>query len=552
MTPSPVAGPDSHPESNTTTRATLAKRPLHAEFAVSGWWPLLIVALGFVVRIVPASRLFLNPDEALHNLLASQTSVSRAWAAALTNAHPPLLILLLYYWRLLGHSELWLRLPSVLAGTAACWLIYQWLRLMSDRFTAWLGLLLACFAPSLILLSAEIRQYALLLFFIAGCLWLSELAIQRNSPGLMALFSLSLYGALLTHYSALMFAFAIGVYMLARMYPYGRHGLCLTWAAGQVGGIAIAAYFLFTHIPRLRETGMVRADLESYLRKAVFHPGERNPVAFVAAQTLRVFTYVFSHGLIGTLMLVAFVAGLFWLLRNKPSQGNPSTAGPSSRELALLLGLPFVVNWAVSLAGLYPLGATRHSAFLGPFVIAGACLGISRMPGGQRWKIAAILLALVICNFFPAPPPPIRAKDQSATLMKDAVAYMHASVPAGSAILADYESGLLLGQYFCGHGVVQVFPPQRPIARAGCGQYAVIATSFRDWKFTADTFPAQFAQANNLRTPGTEIWLFYAGWINDSAPALKKELEQFGCPAPTQLRGEHSGLPPDAGRGAGF
>jgi hypothetical protein len=532
MTPSPAAGPDSQRESKLSSQATLAKRPLHAEFAISGWLPLLIVALGFVVRIIPASRLFLNPDEALHNLLASQTSVLRAWAAALTNAHPPFLILLLYYWRSLGHSELWLRLPSVLAGTAACWLIYQWLRLVSDRFTAWLGLLLACFAPSLILLSAEIRQYALLLFFIAGCLWLSELAIQRNSPGLMALFSLSLYGALLTHYSALMFAFAIGVYMLARMYPYGRRGLCLTWASGQIVGIAIAAYFLFTHIPRLRETGMVRADLESYLRKAVFHPGERNPLTFVAAQTLSVFTYVFSHGLIGSLMLLAFVGGLFWLLRDKPGQGKPSTAGPSSRELALLLGLPFVVNWAVSLAGLYPPGTTLHSSLPAPFAIAGAGLGITRIPGDRRAKISTVLLALLICNFFPAPPPPIRAKDHSATLMNDAVAYMHASVPAGSAILTDYESGLLLGYYFCGHGVVQVFPPQRPIARAGCGQYAVIATSFRDWKFTADTFPAQFAQANNLRTPGTEIWLFYAGWINDSAPSLKKELEPFGCPAP--------------------
>ena len=532
MTPSSAVGPDSQIGSTVISRATLAKRAQGAEFAAPGWMALLVVAIGFMVRLVPASRLFLDPDEALHNLLASQTSISHAWAAALTNAHPPLLILLLYYWRSLGHSELWLRLPSVLAGTAACWLTFRWITLVSDRFTAWLGLLLACFAPSLILLSAEIRQYALLLFFIAGCLWLSELAVQRNSPSLMLVFSLYLYGALLTHYSALMFAFALGIYMLVRMYPYRQRGMCLTWAAGQIGGITIAAYFMVTHIPRLRETGMVRADLESYLRKAVFHPGERNPVAFVTAQTLRVFTYVFSHGLIGTLMLAAFVGGLFWLLRNKQGQREPSTAGPSSRELALLLGLPFVVNWAVSLAGLYPLGATRHSSFLAPFAIAGACLGIARVPVNRRATIAVVLLALLICNFFPAPPPPIRAKDQSITLMKDAVAYLHASVPAGSAMLTDYESGLLLGYYFCGHGVVQVFPPQRPIARAGCGQYAVVATSFRDWKFTAETFPAQFAQANNLRTPGTEIWLFYAGWINDSASALKNELELFGCPAP--------------------
>src|SRR5271167_3369326 len=78
--------------------------------------PVFVLIAGLIARIVPASRLFLDPDEALHNLLASQATVGRAWAAALTNAHPPLLIIVLYFWRGLGQSELWLRLPSVLAG----------------------------------------------------------------------------------------------------------------------------------------------------------------------------------------------------------------------------------------------------------------------------------------------------------------------------------------------------------------------------------------------------------------------------------------------------
>ncbi|MFZ0808420.1 MAG: hypothetical protein WAN03_19665, partial [Candidatus Sulfotelmatobacter sp.] len=86
MTPSSAVGPDSQIGSTVISRATLAKRAQGAEFAAPGWMALLVVAIGFMVRLVPASRLFLDPDEALHNLLASQTSISHAWAAALTNA----------------------------------------------------------------------------------------------------------------------------------------------------------------------------------------------------------------------------------------------------------------------------------------------------------------------------------------------------------------------------------------------------------------------------------------------------------------------------------
>ena len=73
----------------------------------------LVLAAGFVARLLPAWRHFLNPDEALHYVLADQPSLTLAWRAALTNAHPPLLIVVLYYVRLLGHSELLLHALGV-------------------------------------------------------------------------------------------------------------------------------------------------------------------------------------------------------------------------------------------------------------------------------------------------------------------------------------------------------------------------------------------------------------------------------------------------------
>lgn len=501
--------------------------------------PVLVLTAGFAARLFEAWAYFLNPDEALHNLLASQASLSLAYKAALTNAHPPLLILVLYYWRSLGQSELMLRMPSVLAGTACCWITYQWLKQVTDRSTAFIGLLLFAFAPALIGLSAEVRQYALLLFFMAGCLYLSERAIQDDSAILMVLFSLSLYGALLTHYSSPLFAFTLGVYMLVRLYPYGKHlRLVVVWGVGQVGALALTAYYLITHVARLRQSGMAQGIAETWLRKSIFHPGEDHVALFVAAQTLRVFTYLLSHGAVGTLALLSFLFGIISLLRQR--RVSPEK-GPSPRELALLLGLPFVATCGVALAGIYPYGGTRHDAFLAIFGLSGACIGLAAWKPARAWIMPlVIIMCLAVCNFLPSPPPLIRARNHGRILMKEAAESLRRSAAAGSTLFADYQSGLLLGYYVCGHGIVQIFPPLELFARSDCGPYTAITARPQEWKFYADDFPdqlASLARTENL-APGTKLWLFDAGWITDSTPALRKQLQELGCSAP-QTFGEN-------------
>lgn len=501
-----------------------------------------MLAGGFIARFSQAIAYFLNPDEALHYLLASHSTTALTWKATQTTAHPPLFIFLLNWWHFLlpshpAQSELLLRLPSLLAGTAACWFTYLWLRRITTTQTALLGLILGAFAPSLIELSAEIRQYALLLFFIAACLYLSETALQRNSAWSMILFSLSLYGALLTHYSALLFAFSVGVYMLVRLYPWRKRAhLLATWAAGQVVAVGLVAYFLLTHVPRLREMGMAQGIAETWLRKSIYHPGENSLLLFPAQQTLRVFTYILSHGFLGAVALLVFLAGIVGLLRQKTSLPRTQLAPqPTPHQLTLLIGLPFVANCAVAIAGLYPYGGTRHNVYLAPFVIAGVAIGFAAWKPRPIWiRTLVLLLCLSFCNWFPAPPPMIRARNHQRALMNRGVAFLSQSAPPGSILFADYQSGLLLGYYLCGHRVVEEFGPLDPYYRAECGPYAVITTQPQEWKFYSTDLPRQFAGAVSTFTlaPGTKLWLFDAGWITDSAPPLRKELPQFGCPAP--------------------
>src|SRR5580700_4870070 len=142
---------------------------------------ILVVTAAFLIRLRTAWGTFLNPDEALHYLLANQSTWLLSYKASLTNAHPPLLTFVLYFWRRLGSSEFVLRLPSVIAGTAFGWIFFQWLTRLFGRVTGFIGLMLVSFLPPLIALSAEVRQYALLLFFLVSAAYLLERALAENS-----------------------------------------------------------------------------------------------------------------------------------------------------------------------------------------------------------------------------------------------------------------------------------------------------------------------------------------------------------------------------------
>jgi hypothetical protein len=322
----------------------------------------------------------------------------------------------------------------------------------------------------------------------------------------------------------------MGVYMLVRLYPFKKWmSLFAVWAAGQAGALALVSYFLITHVSRLKKSGMAREIADTWLRKSIFHPGTTSVAAFLPRQTIRVFTYLFSHGLVGTLVLLAFLAGMALLLWRKAGPWN--STGPSQGQLALLLGLPFVVNGLAAIAGQYPYGGTRHNAVLGPFAIGGASIALAAWRPAISWiKFLVIAGALAVCNFFPSPHPAIREKDQSRDLMEQAADYMH-SLPAGSVILSDYQSGLLLGYYVCGHEVVQILELSW---KTGCGPYAVVTTHPNEWEFYAGNLPDQLSRAAAIYNlaPASKVWLFDAGWIGASAPGLYVGLRSLGCSAP--------------------
>jgi len=233
----------------------------------------------------------LNPDEALHYLLFDQQSAFLAYKASLSNAHPPLVFLVLYFWHFLGHSELMLRLPSVFAGTAFCWFTFKWMQISFSKAASLIALIIVAFSPTLIGLSAELREYSLLLFFMAAALYYFEAAIQERAPRKMVYFTVAFYLAILSHYSAVFFVLAMGLYALARIAdaPLPRK-LIATWAIGQVGAAAIYGFLYVTHISKLK--GVIPQWAGPYNR-FYFHGGFADIFGFLREYTPYIFSVYF-------------------------------------------------------------------------------------------------------------------------------------------------------------------------------------------------------------------------------------------------------------------
>jgi len=497
--------------------------------------PLLLILSGLAVRLIGAYSRFLNADEAMHYLLAMQPTLVGAYRASLGTAHPPLLIIFLHYWGMISHTEFFLRAPSVLAGTAAGWFMYAWLRHVANRTTALIAASLFLFSPALIYTSAEVRQYSLLLGFMAATLYLLDRAFISASPGLMLASAITLYLAVLTHYAAMIFAASIGIYGLLRITEIRpKSSLAAVWAVIQGGCVGIAAVLWKTHISVIRHRAVTQDVAQSYLRSSLFHHGEENVFAFLGKANLRLFHFLFSQGAVSALGLLLFVVGILMLLR--ASDSDDRHGRPCARQLGILLLLPFVINCGAAMVGAYPYGGTRHDSYLAVFAMPAIASALAGWRPTRRWaRPLAIAIALAICNFTVVPAGSyIRPRNQKKQLMEQAVAYLRASAPPGSIVLSDYESGLLASYYVCGADITHSGELTEFFYISRCGEFQSASLLPRLWVFKADTFPLRM---RTLAAPvrGHEVWVFQAGFIVDREPEFQALLGRYGCGSPRKF-----------------
>jgi 4-amino-4-deoxy-L-arabinose transferase-like glycosyltransferase len=490
---------------------------------------MLVLTAALLIRLRAASGTFLNPDEALHYLLANQSSWRLAYNASLTNAHPPLLTLVLFLWRSVGTSEFVLRLPSVIAGTAFCWIFFKWLTRMLGPVTGFIGLILVSFLPPMIALSAEVRQYALLLFFVVSAAYLLERALAENSAAMMLLSAVSLGLAILSHYSAILFAAAIGLYSLHRVIvrpPSAQ--VQAAWVMGQAGALGLIASLYVSHISKLKGD-YAAGTINGWLANSFFRPGHDNPLLFVIARTGGVFQYVFGQLAVGDVAFLAFIAGIVLLWRdNVTPEGSTVTA----RQVCALLVLPFVVAAGASIARMYPYGGTRHSAFLIMFALAGVSFLLAKLVKQRITRgIALAILIVAVCAAFGKPHRPYMLReDQSRSQMVRALGFIHVQIPQSDLIFVDYQTRLLLGYYLCPLQPVPFSAPVGSLEEFQCNGYHIVAPGPDLYIFTAENFVSrwdQLLQSVPLKSDQS-VWVIQAGWEVALAHDLHSRLPDFG------------------------
>jgi 4-amino-4-deoxy-L-arabinose transferase-like glycosyltransferase len=438
------------------------------------------------------------------------------------------MILLLHAWGRLGASEFFLRLPFILAGILFSWIMFLWVRQISHQVAAFYTLALLLYLPSLISLSSEIRQYPLLLFFAASSLYALERAFQKNSPYWIVLSMAALYLAMLTHYSALIFAAALAVYGLVRLLGSERRPkLMEIWLAGQAGAAAIFLFLLHSQVSPLRRMGLPSEIAQTWLRSSIFQPGEDRLPSFAWAKTVRLFRYFLSHGTIGVCALVMFSCALVLLFAGQDRK-LPKT---SQRALALLWTSPFLLTLGAARAGIYPYGGTRHDVILALFAIPGVALALDwfghRLEGRWRWSLPIMLAAaLIIANLFPSPSGPyIRPRNQNRKLIAAAMGFLR-SLPSDSVLLTDRQGILVLGYYLCG----RTEPASKitgALAFSRCGDYRLISATNEE-TFNRASFGALLADVWRHAPEQTTLYLFQSGWIDDREEQWITHLRDLG------------------------
>ncbi len=503
---------------------------------------LLVIAAGAGLRIYISTRTYLNPDEALHYLIINQHSAWLAYKTSLSNAHPPLIYLVLYFWHRFGQSEWMLRFPSVVTGTIFCWMMFQWTKRLFNPAAGLISLVLCTFSPSMVTLSAEVRAYALLLFCMGGALYFMAGAFQETSVAKMWFFTLFLYLAVISHYSAVFFTMAAGLYALARFADSSSlRKLVLPWAIGQAGAIAIYAFLYVTHVSKLKNS------IETWsvpFTTAYFHPDSGSIFTFTAINTANIFFFIFGSRYVAELLLLLFVAGIsFLLIRDlSPKAGNSKSA-----HLGILFLLPFLAVWCAAIAGIYPFVGSRHTAFLAPFAIAGVSFSLAAITRQKLW--AGLLAASILMAFSNAGEKPVEELelskgDHSPAVMLSSIQYMNQTVRPGDHILVDYQSSLPLAFYFCG--------PKAPVLMQTVrGEYLEFTChgnqviSLHNWKMIAQSFPGQFGQMardNGLR-PGDRVWVYQTGWGGTFDSELSARSPAFRCLTPKRYGGGIAILP---------
>ncbi len=469
---------------------------------------LAIIAVGLGFRIYYNLACYLNPDEALHVGLAQAGGLKQAYLQSLTQTHPPLLTLVLYFLLKLGSSEFLVRLPSLVAATLGAWFGFKWGQRVFGTGTAIGMLALLTFSPALVFTAIEVRQYGLLVMGIFGALYGLERAYDELSWKWMVFGFVFLYAAIFSHYGAIWITAALGCYGLLRIYQQGaKRREWMAWIVGQSGAALLYIFLLVTHMLKMRSGWMRNYAVTEYLSSGYFHGGNQSLPEFLVSKLVQIFSYLSGNHLAGIIGLALFAIGVVSLLLIPAKRVEKKRV-----DLAVLLILPVIFGFAGTLIKITPFLGSRHISYLLPFLVAGISFSLF------RWIKYSAIAAVLISLAGPAwlmwtMSSPILAPNNLPEMlpreeMVRALEFLGEEVPADQPLLVDMQTVLELQYYLGSNG------PKR--------------LKVKTWAIDENNFMPSVLETGEKKgiKPGEKLWIMSTGWYRNPplAEAVPEQL----------------------------
>ena len=309
---------------------------------------LALTAAGFALRIAEIHEYGLSSDESQFVWFAAAENLSDLWRyESTTSPHPPMMFLMLHAIQEFTREIVWLRLPSVLAGTLTIWLAWRFGRELMGPAEGLVLAWLVAFSPSLVELSRVARNYAPGFAFMLLAVLLLARFLRREdwralaAFGVVSAFAFSWHYVFVGVFGAL--GLVLGAVLLWRRSPFA------SWRRAALLNLPLAVVAGSLYWFHLSQLPYLELHLGAYEAMLSIDPAQFARPLFELCQLLG------PPRLAGLLLALAVSGGVVLWLRG--------------RRLALLfLVAPLALAYLLSAAGRLPLGGTRHSSYLFPFL----------------------------------------------------------------------------------------------------------------------------------------------------------------------------------------
>lgn len=494
------------PEGHRLVETELPQRTSPAVwFLVTG-----IILTGLVFRARLLDTFYLDFDESMHFQVARETSLKDVWLASRIHTHPPLIFLFYHFWLNVGDSEVILRLPALLFSGSALFLGYLWLREMVGEKPALVGLVFLTFSMPMVHLGAQMRSYTLLLTIIFAALILNERFLKKKSAIALIMSTACLALALLTHYTTAWLMLTLGILTLIRVIAGTLpRKLVAIWVLTQILLLGVCVALYLGHV-RTFVDSHTQADLWDFWLWDSDYTVQNTEAWKIPLMRLLEF-FKFTAGFMGPLIALCLLPGAIRFGKEAYLRTGSSFI---AIERGMLILLPMLLAMLLFQFRIYPLGHTRHSMWLIPFVALG--LSASTLFLFQHrglWKNVALasVLGFWIVNYTV----PIVFKFNTTQTPETAqrfVRLIQDTVPAGEVILTDESTRNVLEYYLSGRQVTHAKQLKGGYTEYQMGKYRVVTIPkfhFFMYQFRKDWDNYLSAFKESAKAP---VWVVYLGY----------------------------------------